>query len=86
VNSLVKGKLQPSLEEEMKKKGRGTIHVGIFRVQEGKVGDKEFRVDVNPHDIIVHVGDRTVLYDIREIIQESDKLIEREKNATKTKT
>jgi len=77
----MRGKLQPTLEEEMKTKGHGTIIVEIFRIQEGTIGSgdekQKFSVGANPSDIVVRIGNRTVTYNVKDLVRDSAGIIER---------
>lgn len=77
----MRGKLRPTAEEEFKTKGHATIIVELFRIQEGTIGsgdDKQkFSVGANPNDIVIRIGNRTVTYDVKALIRDSARIIEK---------
>lgn len=77
VIEMIKGKLLPDFETEMREKGKATIKVGLYRLQEGTVGEKEpYMVDATPTEIIVRYKNRDVTFSIVDLVKDSVKLID----------
>lgn len=78
----MKGKLEPSLEEQMEKNGKAKIHVTLFN-SSGKVttpkGEEEYIVGMNPNNVVVHYKKRTVLFDMIELVSEAVQIIEEDR-------
>jgi hypothetical protein len=75
---MVQGKLQPTVEEEIKKKGHATIFVGLYRLSEGTVNeDKKWVVDANPSDIIVRYNNREIIFKVVDMVKEAVDLVDK---------
>jgi hypothetical protein len=73
---MVNGNLKPTIEEEMKIKGHGTISIGLFLMKGTTHDGEEVKIFYNPTCIFVTYKDREVTFDLANMASEAVQLVE----------
>lgn len=75
----MKGKLLPTIEEEMKKYGHGHVYPR-FPLADAEVDKEIVKIGASPKGIFVVYKGRTVLFDMKKLIENAVKIIDKVKS------